>query len=398
MAWRSDAWRSSCCRSSTSRTRASAGRRVVPFVAAVGLASAAGALRQRTGRERRQGQPARSPADRGDPPAGGARPGVVLQPAMGAAARALVDPWSDPCGAALRQAAPRPRHSAAGRDARRALPVLLRAARSRTRAGPRVHVARVVRRGPRTGGARARRDAGARRRLHRCLLDRRAGHARTPRGDLAGSLGQCPDRGRSDRPRPVGHGVGWHRRHGRRSGRRLPGSRRTDRLDPLRRRRGARPRRGRRDRRGLRAPDLAHAADSRQGARRLHGVPGARLRAVARRSRHHHRRRRARRAAAVGGGDAVSDLRQVLDDRELLRRGDRAGHRDGSSAGAAAARAPAAPARLDAGCGGSAARRPRDVDPGGSRRRHRASPDALSATPTGKCAIATTRACSRLRA
>ena len=81
-----------------------------------------------------------------------------------------------------------------------------------------VHVARVVRRGARAGGAGARRVAGARRRLHRCLLDRRAGHARTPRGDLAGSLGQCPDRGRSDRPCLVGHGLGRHRRHGRRGG------------------------------------------------------------------------------------------------------------------------------------------------------------------------------------
>ena len=68
------------------------------------------------------------------------------------------------------------------------------------------------------------------------------------RGDLAGSLGQCPDRRRSDRPRLVGHGVGRHRRHGRRGRRRLPGPCRTDRPDPLRRRRGARARRGRRDR------------------------------------------------------------------------------------------------------------------------------------------------------
>ena len=82
--------------------------------------------------------------------------------------------------------------------------------------------------------------------------------------------------------------------------------------------------------------DLAHAADCRQRAWRLHGLPGARLRAVARRARHHHRRRPARRAAAVGRRHAVSDLRQVLDDRELLRRRDRAGDRHASSAGAAA--------------------------------------------------------------
>ena len=197
--------------------------------------------------------------------------------------------------------------------------VLLPPEGSRSGAGAVVRGDGAVRDRARTRRVRLRRLRPAVPRLRRGLSDRASVDGRPAGLDLAGSLeqrraGRQPDRARAVGPRDridLGQRPGTRqpaidscRPHGLRAGRR---------------RRGARIRRRRGGRRALRDPELAMSADRRTRTRGLHRVSGCRRRARARRPGLRDRQRPARAVPARRGCHAVSQLRALVDARQLLR-------------------------------------------------------------------------------